>query len=139
MPFQTFPAEINFKRLHGILYSLKYRFYRTLNLMIIADLFCSQQPRRAVRHYIDPSQYKAQRAQRLAWFRDLAAICKAWMDPIRAQFWTQVTLFTRLELIAFTRAVEGPYAKPGCIRRFYFRFPSDFDRGHTLDINSVVE
>ena len=55
--------------------------------------------------------YQALRTQWLHWFCALAGTCKAWVDPARTAFWTEVTLFTMQELVTFTHTVEGTFAK----------------------------
>lgn len=106
MPVQSFPVEIY--------------------LMIIYDIFNSQ---KLICHTFQHSdrllhQLQAVRTQRLAWFHTLACVCKAWADPARTAFWTEVTLFTAQEIIAFAREIRSNSAKPACIRRLSFRLPS---------------
>ena len=106
MPVQSFPVEIC--------------------LMIIYDIFNSQ---KLICHTFQHSdhllhQLQAVRTQRLTWFHTLACVCKAWAYPTRTAFWTEVTLFTAQEIIAFAREIRGSSAKPAYIRRLTFWLPS---------------
>jgi hypothetical protein len=100
-------------------------------LMIVGEIFSSQESFRPVSYHIDRPLHQALRTQRLAWFRSLASVCKTWIGLARAAFWTEVTLFTVQELIDFAHAVEEPSAKPSCLRRLYFRFPSYPQRNYS--------
>ncbi|KIM79481.1 hypothetical protein PILCRDRAFT_10315 [Piloderma croceum F 1598] len=71
----------------------------------------------------DHSLHKAARRQRLASFRDIACISKAWVDPARTAFWKEINIFSIRELVALAHAFDKPSAKPTCIRSVYFRFP----------------
>ena len=93
-------------------------------LTIIGEVFNSQDSFRPISHQTDRARYQALRTQRLAWSRSLAGVCRAWVNPARTLFWEEVTLFSVPELVAFARAVDDDSAKPACIRRLYFRFPS---------------
>ena len=104
MPVQSFPVEIS--------------------LMIIYDIFNSQKLICHTFQHSDRLLHQAVRTQRLAWFRTLACVCKAWADPARTAFWTEVTLFTAQEIIALARDIKSHSAKPACIRRLSFRLPS---------------
>lgn len=54
--------------------------------------------------------------KRLISFRNIARVCKAWLDPSRTVFWTDVAVGTwNLELLALS--VEGPASKASCIQR----------------------
>ena len=55
-------------------------------------------------------EYKAMRKRRLAWFRDLACVCKAWVDSARTSFWKEVILSNAEQLIDFARAINNPSA-----------------------------
>lgn len=68
----------------------------------------------------DPTQQIKIRTQRLASFRCLARVCKTWLDPARTVFWTEVVLFSLLELIDFAGAIHRSESKPACIRTLYF-------------------
>jgi hypothetical protein len=50
-------------------------------LMIIEEIFNSREYFPSVDHQVDRPLHQAARAQRLAWFRGLAGVCKAWVDP----------------------------------------------------------
>jgi hypothetical protein len=71
----------------------------------------------------DRPLYRASRKQRLASFRDIACISKAWVDPARTAFWKEINLFNVRELVAFAHAIDKPFAKPSCIRNIYFLLP----------------
>jgi hypothetical protein len=110
-------------------------------MVIIEEIFSSQESFRSVTYHLDCPLHQAQRTQRLAWFRNLASVCKAWVGPARSAFWTEVTLFTVQELVVFAHAIEeGTFAKPTCIRRLYFRFISIDKRNPPLpNLETVTE
>lgn len=61
---------------------------------------------------------------RLIHFRTVGVVCKAWLDPARAIFWTEVSL-SPFSLSAFIEALRSPTGKPSRIRRVHlFAFPS---------------
>lgn len=60
------------------------------------------------------------RKQRLEQFRNLARVCRNWLDPARVVYWAEVTLVTLPEIIAFADALGGPSSKPTCIRSVSF-------------------
>ncbi|KIM74632.1 hypothetical protein PILCRDRAFT_700495 [Piloderma croceum F 1598] len=97
-------------------------------LMIIGEVFHSQQVFYPIRNHVDRPLHQARRTERLAWFRSIGGVCRAWLGPARTVFWEKVNLFTVPELVDFARAIDNDSAKPACIRRLYFRFP---DTRHT--------
>ena len=87
MPVQSFPIKIY--------------------LMIIYNIFNSQKLICHTFQHSDRLLHQAVQTQWLAWFRTLACVCKAWADPTRTAFWTEVTLFTAQEIIVLARDIKS--------------------------------